>query len=191
MKTLKFLSFIFISTFILTSCSSDDDGSQPINEEEVITTLIATLVPATGENVVLTFRDLDGDGPNEPEITVSSALAANMTYLGSLSLLNETETPAGNINAEIEEEAEEHQFFYQIAPGLNISNLTYNDFDGDGNPVGLEFSFETGAAMVDERNMTVILRHEPNKDAEGVSDGDITNAGGETDISVSFSLTIE
>ncbi len=189
MKTLKFLSFLFISTLILTSCSGDDDSSEPINEEEVITTLTATLVPTTGETVILEFRDLDGDGPNAPEITVSSALAADMTYTGSLSLLNETETPAENINEEIEEEAEAHQFFYQVASSLNISNLTYQDQDGNGNPIGLDFSFETGAASTGD--MTIILRHEPNKDAQGVSDGNIANAGGETDISVPFSLTIE
>lgn len=189
MKTLKFLSFICISTLIVTSCSSDDDSSEPINEEEVITTLIATLTPTTGANVVLTFRDLDGDGPNPPQTTVSSALAADMNYEGSLSVLNETQSPAENINAEIEEEKEAHQFFYQVATGLNISNLTYVDLDGNGNPVGLNFSFDTGAAS--SGTMTITLRHEPNKDAAGVSEGDITNAGGETDLSVSFPLAIE
>ena len=33
---------------------------------------------------------------------------------------------------------------------------------------------------------TVTLRHEPDKSAQGVSAGDITNAGGETDIEVSL-----
>lgn len=189
MKALKFLSNLFISTLILSSCSSDDDSSEPINEEEVITTLRATLVPTTGETVILTFRDLDGDGPDAPEVTVSSPLAENMTYTGSLSLLNETEIPAEDINEEIEEEDDEHQFFYQVSGGLDISNLTYLDFDGDGNPLGLNFSFETGA--VSSGTMSITLRHEPNKDAPGVSEGDITNAGGETDISVTFSVDIE
>ncbi|HBK71516.1 MAG TPA: type 1 periplasmic binding fold superfamily protein, partial [Flavobacteriaceae bacterium] len=36
-----------------------------------------------------------------------------------------------------------------------------------------------------------ILRHEPNKSASGVSDGDITNAGGETDIEVIFNITVQ
>ena len=36
-----------------------------------------------------------------------------------------------------------------------------------------------------------MLRHEPDKSAAGVSSGDITNAGGETDIEVSFNVIIE
>jgi hypothetical protein len=35
------------------------------------------------------------------------------------------------------------------------------------------------------------LRHEPNKDALNVASGEITNAGGETDIEVSFPVTIK
>jgi len=37
----------------------------------------------------------------------------------------------------------------------------------------------------------VTLRHQPDKGAIGVSDGDITNAGGETDIEVLFDVIIE
>jgi len=39
--------------------------------------------------------------------------------------------------------------------------------------------------------ITVILRHEPDKGASGVNDGDITNAGGETDIEVTFDVTVQ
>ena len=39
--------------------------------------------------------------------------------------------------------------------------------------------------------ITVTLRHEPNKDAAGVSSGDIANAGGETDIEVTFNVEIQ
>ena len=43
----------------------------------------------------------------------------------------------------------------------------------------------------DAAKINIILRHEPNKKGLGVSDGDITNAGGETDIEVSFDITIK
>ena len=42
MKTLKNLSLLFISALVFTACSSDDDNPEPVNEEEVITTLTAT-----------------------------------------------------------------------------------------------------------------------------------------------------
>lgn len=189
MKTLKNLSILFISALVFTACSSDDDNPEPVNEEEVITTLTATLVPVGGgTTITLQTQDLDGDGPNDPEITVSGALAANTTYNGTLELLNETESPAESINEEIEEEDEDHQFFFQITNSL--ATFTYDDFDEDGNPVGLEFTVTTDDTT-GAGTLTITLRHEPSKSANGVSDGDITNAGGETDIQAVFSISVE
>ncbi|WP_159020177.1 type 1 periplasmic binding fold superfamily protein [Algibacter sp. L3A6] len=189
MKTLKNLSLLFISALVFTACSSDDDNPEPVNEEEVITTLTATLIPAgDGSTITLQTQDLDGDGPNAPVITVSGALAANTTYNGTLELLNETESPAESINEEIEEEDDEHQFFFQASNSL--ATFTYDDFDEDGNPVGLEFTVTTGDT-IGTGTLTITLRHEPSKSATGVSDGDITNAGGETDIQAVFSISVE
>ncbi len=187
MKNLRLLAILFTTTLFLTSCSSDDDVA-PIVEEEVITTLKVTLVGG-GNTIMLEYRDLDPDGPTPPTITVSSPLMANTNYVASMTLLNELENPAEDMTIEIEEEADEHQFFYLTGTGLNISNLTYLDFDGDGKPLGLSFSFDTGDAS--QGDFTIILRHEPNKDAPGVSEGNIANAGGDTDISATFPLVIQ
>ncbi|GGD92918.1 type 1 periplasmic binding fold superfamily protein [Planktosalinus lacus] len=188
MKNLKLTSLLFITTLFLTSCSSDDDNIEPILEEEVITTLQVTLVGG-GSTITMEYKDLDPEGPTDPVVTVSGPLMAGTVYTGSLTLLNELVNPAENITEEILEEAEEHQFFYQVSNTLNITNITYEDSDSNGNPLGLSFSFETGAASAGD--FTIILRHEPNKEAEGVSNGDITNADGETDISAGFPLTIQ
>ena len=194
MKTLKITSLFLITLISFTSCSDDEGTPQLINEEEVITTVTVTLVPETGTTVTLTSRDLDGDGPNAPVLNVSGSLQAGMKYEGTVVLENETETPAEVINEEIIEEADEHQFFYQVSGGLNAT-VTYadneNDYldNGSSNPVGLEFTLQAGTASTG--SFTVTLRHEPNKDASGVSTGDLTNAGGETDIAQTFSLTIQ
>ncbi|MDD7887390.1 type 1 periplasmic binding fold superfamily protein [Flavivirga sp. 57AJ16] len=189
MKILKKISILLISTLVFNACSNDDDNPAPVNEEEVITTLTATLTPnGGGTAITLQTRDLDGDGPNAPVITVSGPLATNTTYNVNLELLNETESPAESINEEIEEEDDEHQFFYQITN--NLATFSYLDFDGDSNPLGLEFTVTT-TNTTGTGNLTITLRHEPNKNASGVSDGDITNAGGETDIQAVFSITVE
>ncbi len=189
MKTLKNLSILFISALVFTACSNDDDNPEPVNEEEVITTLTATLTPAIGgASITLQTRDLDGDGPNDPVISVSGALSASTTYNGTLELLNETESPAESINVEIKEEDDEHQFFYQVSN--NLATFTYQDFDGDSNPVGLEFTVTT-SATTGTGTLTITLRHEPSKSASGVSEGDSTNAGGETDIQAVFNISVE
>ena len=94
MRTAKFLSLLALAGVLFVSCSDDDDPD-PVNEEEVITTMTVTLVPqGGGTSITLLSRDLDGDGPNPPEVSVSSPLAANTSYDGTIVLLNETETPS-------------------------------------------------------------------------------------------------
>lgn len=171
----------------LMSCEKDD----PVipNEEEVITTLTYTLTPAGGGTpVVLTFQDLDGDGGGAPTITDDAILQANSTYNGSVGLLNEAEDPAEDIGLEVLEESLEHQFFFQSSiQGLTI---VYADVDELGmNPLGLESTLTTGG--VGSGSITITLKHEPLKDAPGVSDGDISEAGGETDIAVTFPIDVQ
>ncbi|HLN94180.1 MAG TPA: hypothetical protein VK183_00995 [Flavobacterium sp.] len=187
MKNLKYLvgSFAFIT--ILSSCSNDN--SAPVNEEEVITTVTITLTPQGGGNaIILKSQDLDGDGPNAPTLTVSGNLAAGAVYNGSIDLLNELETPAESITAEIEEEALDHQFFFTLTN--NTGTVAYAaPFDSNSNPIGINFTVTAGTAG--SGTFTAVLRHQPDKAAEGVSSGNITNAGGETDVQVSFPIVVQ
>ena len=171
-----------LSLLVLAACSSDDDGPEPVDEEETITTMTITLIGG-GSTVTLRSQDLDGDGPNPPEIIVSGPLQATTQYIGSIELLNETVNPPEDITEEVEEEDDEHQFFFGISG--NIEQVGYLDEDGDGNPVGLSFSLSTGAAG--DANLNVTLRHEPKKP----NDGTLSDAGGETDIAQSFSLQVQ
>lgn len=190
MKTIKLLALLLISSITFMSCSDDDDSSNPeaIVEEEVITTMNITLTSEDGSDVVtLTTQDLDGeDGPLAPEIT-GGTLAANTTYNATVELLNELENPAEDITLEVAEENDVHQFFFEQN---DISTtFSYSDVDENEYPVGLSFSIATGAAG--SGTITVTLKHEPNKSAEGVSNGDITNAGGSTDVEATFPITIQ
>lgn len=178
-------SLLFLLSLLLFAASCDSEEPEDENEEEVITTLNFTLT-GNGETVTMTFSDLDGEGGNDPIIT-GGTLTANSTYSGSLELLNESEDPSEDITEEIKEEDAEHQFFFATTvAGLTVA---YSDTDGDGNPVGLATSVSTGDAG--SGNLTVTLRHEPNKSGAGVSDGDISNAGGETDIEVTFDVNVQ
>jgi hypothetical protein len=181
---LLFSAFLFI-----LSCGDDDD---PVieNEEEVITNFTYTLTPvgASTGTVVLDFSDSDGDGAQVPTITEGATLAANTVYAGALTLSNQSVTPPDNITLEILEEDENHQFFFLTEDGLEV-DVTYADSDGDGNPLGILTELSTGAAS--SGALTIILRHEPNKDADGLTIDRPDLAGGETDIEVVFELSVE
>lgn len=187
MNNFKKVSILFLSALAFTLTSCGDDDPVVVNEEEVITTLTVTLTPdGGGSTVTLQSRDLDGDGPNRPVIT-DGTLLRNTVYTASIVVLNETETPAENKNAEITKEADEHQFFYQVTN--NLATFAYSDVDGNDRPLGLTFTVTTGSTE-GSGNLTITLIHEPNKTASGVSAGNITNAGGETDIQVVFPITV-
>lgn len=187
MKTTKKLVLILMATLTFAACSNDDDNTpDPVNEEEVITTMTISLVPVGGSGtpIVLQTRDLDGDGPDDPVVTVSSPIPANTTFNGSVVFLNETESPAENITLEVIEEADEHQVFYIPSSGLNAT-ITYTSFDSNNNPLGTTFTLETGDAS--SGTLNVVLRHEPTKP----NDGTLAGAGGETDIAQVFNVSIQ
>ena len=180
MKKVKYLTISIFAIALFASCS-DDDVPEPVNEEEVITTLTVTLDSGSG-SVVMQYQDLDGDGPDAGTVTVSGPLSANTSYDGSIVLLNETEDPAENITEEIEEEDLDHQFFYTVGSGLDVTT-EYTSFDSAGNELGLTFLLNTAGAS--SGGLTFTLRHEPNKPNTGLAD-----AGGETDIEVTFDVAV-
>ncbi len=101
--------------------------------------------------------------------TASGDLKINTTYNGSITFLNETVTPTDDITVGVKEEGVEHQLFYQAS---SVGTFTYG----------------TGATATG--NITVVLRHLPDKSASGVATGDITNAGGSTDVFVTFPVKV-
>lgn len=87
----------------------------------------------------------------------------------------------------IEDDAENHQVFFRISEGLDMS-VVYDDKDCNGNPLGIRTTLSTGQPSTG--TLTITLLHGPDKFADGVSDGDITNAGGLVDFECTFDVEI-
>ncbi len=194
MKNLKTSLVAFAAILLISSCSKKDDPIKqpdPVNEEEVITTVRVVFTPVGGGgDVTLNYKDLDGDGPGVAVNTVTGTFALNKTYNGEVFVLNEAKTPASNISAEILAEAVDHQFFYQKTGTLPMFTYTpvataANNFDTNGKPLGFRTTFVTTTAATG--TLKVTLRHQGNKSAANVANGDITNATGATDFEVTFS----
>ncbi|MFN3875258.1 MAG: type 1 periplasmic binding fold superfamily protein [Flavobacteriales bacterium] len=182
---------VLLAAALLSACRDKEkprpDNPPAPNEEELITTLeLHFHQMGGGEHKHFVWRDLDGDG-GDPPMIMADTLTTGLTYHVSMEVLNEGATPVDSITAEILAEGDEHQFFFQVA-GANVT-VAYDDADANGDPIGLASTWTVGAAS--SGTVTVILRHQPNKGAPGVSGGDITNAGGETDIEVTFPLVVQ
>jgi hypothetical protein len=187
MKKSRILAFALVSIITFSSCSSDDTATI-VNEEEVITTVTATFTPqAGGIAITLTSRDLDGDGPDAPVVTASGNFAAGTMYNGTMTFLNELQSPPENITTEIHEEGDQHQIFFQQA---GLGTFAYADQDVNGNAIGLNFTY-IAAVSPAAGVLTITLIHEPDKAGQDVAQGVIANAAGSTDAQVMFTIAVE
>lgn len=179
---------ILFSLLVFLVACGDNDPIIP-QESELITSVEYVLTPmnAAGlDQVVFSFEDIDGDGGEDPVI-IEGILKANTTYAGELKLLNNSVSPPIDLTEEINSEALDHQFFFISTKGDLVVN--YSDEDSEGNPLGLKTILSSGNPG--NGTLTIILRHEPDKFAQDVKNGSIINAGGETDIEVTFNVQVE
>lgn len=170
---------ILFSLFAFSACDRDDP--EPVNEEEVITTIEVTLTPdGSGAQVILRFLDEDGEqGSIAPKITISGPLQPSTRYTGTIRFLNETSSPTQDISVEVREEGTDHLICFDASQNIVI---TYEDTDDNGLPLGLATSWLTGDAGAAE--VSISLRHQA-----GTKTGDCPGAG-ETDVEVTFNLNI-
>lgn len=173
------------------------------HEQELITTVIVTLTPPSGDPLVATFDDPDGDGGQPPTVG-ALLLAPSTTYTLTVDFENRLETPPEVITQEVRDEAEDHQVFFTgtAVAGPATTNpsapLThsYADTDARGLPIGLTNTVVTASGTGE---LTVTLRHLPPSNDTPIKTADaaatVANDGfaalpGETDATATFSVTI-
>jgi hypothetical protein len=152
--------------------------------EEPITSALLVLTPDTGTTVIFQYLDRDGED-GRPPIVSSGSLQPNTMYQAEL-LLN---TMGKHIidTTSIARNPENYQVFFFPQNGLELTSK-YSDYDANGFPIGLHSNIKTLDSS--DGSLTIIIKRNPNKSSEGVSDGDITNAGGKTSFEVAFDVNI-
>ncbi len=196
-KTIFFLSLL-MSLAVVISCSDDDGPSMDDDEEEeTISEVVLTFTPTgDGDVVTATWFDADGEGSGEPTID-KIELVEGTEYTLTMELANTLVDPDEDITAEIDEEAEEHMFFFAFTQNIfadptgdgNVDNrsdaLNYNDLDDNDFPIGLSTTWTAGAHTESTGEFTVILKHQP--DLKTAS-SDATVGG--TDVDITFPIDI-
>ncbi len=194
MKNLRIKTLAIIAIIAISSCSKDDEPqnqTEPVNEEELITTVNVVFTPVgIGNSVTLSWSDLDGDSPNPPIFApIQNRFKVNTTYNGVVTILDQSKNPVDNITEEVIAESADHQLFYIKTgnlPAFNYTPITEvpTNYDTNGKPLGLQTKFVT--AGIATGSLKIVLKHEGNKSAVGVATGDFTNASGATDFDVTF-----
>jgi hypothetical protein len=172
--------------YVLLLCATTFFGScvkTTIESEPIITKLEMIATPAGGgKQAVFVFEDVDGFGGKAPTVK-SDTLLSNKVYNTQIRVYNKDQ----DITARIIEDGLLHQVFYeQTFPEL--LNTTYADFDDANQPIGLTAIID--AIGKGQNKFTITLRHDLDKEAEGVREGSILNAGGVTDVEATFNITI-
>ena len=193
---LNYLLYAVLTLFIFTACEEDEAAPEEENEVEGFTDVKLVFTPTGGGAAVeAAAQDPDGAGVQELQVLGAINLAANTSYTLTMVIENCLESPCELMNEEIEEEDDEHQFFFAFtndaftspAGNGNIDSasdpINYNDSDGNGNSLGLNTSWTTGSASTG--TFTVQLQHQP--DVKTATSG---STDGDTDFALTFNLNI-
>ena len=181
------LATAILASVMFTGCKKKEEDPAAADENELITTIRMRFTEGSTTRT-FTYRDLDGAGGNPPVVD-NITLTNGRTYTLAIEVLNESNpSKIEDKTAEILSEGYEHQFFF-TGNATNLVTFTYNDRDRDSRPIGL--SNTVVARNTGSGALIVTLRHDLNKAAAGVANGQITNAGGSTDIEVNFNVSVQ
>lgn len=192
-----FIAMAITSLAILNGCNDDPE---PENVPEIITkaTLIFTPVGG-GTTVTVTATDPDGEGVQDIVVDGPINLAATKTYTLTLQLINGLAKPTDpeyNISEEVEEEGDEHMFFFSWTNNVfsdpvgngNIDNradkVNYNDEDENGLPLGLNTSWTTVGSAA-SGSFRILLKHQPD-----IKSATTTASDGESDLDLTFTINV-
>ena len=168
--------FPFALLFTIACDDVEEHDHHHDHNHGVVTSLILNFTPeGGGDTLSFAWADPEGDGdPIVDDIVLPDASDHShhdaLSYMLDVEVWNEMEDPAEDVTIDIDELAEEHQFFFTgsavegPATGANgdaIIAHEYADSDADGVPVGLSNSIQTLDWGSGELTVTLAFRVAP------------------------------
>lgn len=173
---------------LLSGCipREEEDYIAPNYEHTWISTVLLKFISSGGAEVkYITLFSHENEGTS-PTMNLD-ALSMDTVYNVSIEVWSSNCNPGQNTTPTIEAEGDRHQFFY-VPDGVDLT-ITYADTDVNGLPIGIATVWSAGAST--GGGVRVVLRSGLDKNDAGVSGGDLTNAGGETDLDWIFPVVIQ
>lgn len=187
---------------LAVGCSKDDPKKE--DTPELITKATLTFTPVGGgTTIVVSATDPDGEGVQDIAVDGPIDLSKGATYVLTIELINglvAVDQPGYDITEEVEEEGDEHQFFFSWTALLfsdpsgdgNFDVYTdpvnytggANSIDANGRKLGLTTTWTTVASVV-SGTFRVVLKHQP-----GLKSDTSDSSVGETDLDITFALNV-
>lgn len=199
---MNYKKFLFIPAFALFFIGCKDND--PVKEDvpELITKVTLTFSSGSGEPIVVTATDPDGEGIQSIKTDGAIRLLKGVNYTLNIELVNGLADPSSdayNVTNEVESEGIEHMFFFAwtkdafAAPtgNGNIDNrndpVDYSEsVDAKGLPLGLKTKWTASDVAVDGATFRVVLKHQPD-----LKSATSTSSDGETDVDLTFDLSVQ
>lgn len=197
----KFLFSLLALCFLQTAFQCKPDDPDKEDTPELITSLTLKFAPTGGgDPIEVTATDPDGEGVADIEPDGPIVLNAGTTYTLELSLINGLVPPTDgdhNITLEVEEEGDEHLFFFSWTGNVfsspagngNIDNRTdpmqYLDTDAKGRPLGLSTRW-TASSSAASGDFRIVLKHQPDQKTDTSG-----STVGETDLDLVFEISVQ
>jgi len=168
-------------------------------EEEVINEIILTFVALSGGDTIQgRFFDADGEGVGAPTIEDIN-LSVSTEYNMFITLTNTLGAEPEDVTEEIEEEDDEHMFFFEFTNNAfgspegdgNVDErgdaVNYNDMDENGLPVGLSTNWVTRDMSIVGGSFRIVLKHQPD---QKTATSDVSVGGTDVDITIPLNVNL-
>ncbi len=202
---LKSLILLLVTGSLISLSGCKNDDPEPENIPELVTKVTLKFTPAGGgAAVTVTATDPDGEGVQDIKVDGTINLIKGTQYTLSLELINglyKVGDDGYNITAEVEEEGDEHQFFFRFSEGAfssptgmgNIKDnssstagsINYLDKDVNNLPIGISTSWTSSGVATSDKSFRVVLKHQPD-----IKSSTSTSLDGESDLDISFVLNV-
>lgn len=202
-KPFNFLPITVLSGLLLAGCTAQDPTKE--DTPELVTKTKLTFTPTSGgAPIVVSATDPDGEGVQNIAADGPINLSQSTTYVMTISLINGLVEPGQtgyDITHEVEDEGDEHQFYFSwsgdafsdpagngnVDVGTDPVNYTgaSNAKDMNGFNLGITTTWVTGPAPVNGASFRIILKHQP-----GAKTATSGVAVGETDLDLTFILNV-
>lgn len=191
MKLFRFLVLFFV-VYSFTACKKESnpaDSSDPLEETlpNAITLTLVSSLSSSQETVKATWRTTNPTGSGM--VTIDTLrLRGGVEYEGTLTAINDLQSPVEDLTEDYKKYADEHQLFYTPMIG-NPNRVTIKTIDKDnkGLPLGLKFTCIVSQGVPATGTLNVVLSHfDPNESLK--KNG--TSRSPESDFDITFPVVI-
>lgn len=188
---MKYLTFIlsFGALLFILCCGKEGSASRIDLDDEKFTNFQITFNPVGGgDQIIFGYENIENVGVQQA--AASGPLQVKTLYDARVVLFNRSVEPNKNLTESVIESGVDYQLYPIVQPDNIFQNIEYADMDDNGNPIGMNMSFETSERFV-VGNLGFVLLRRGDKSARYIPGQELpVGIGGEVLVEANFEVVI-